>query len=255
MSEETAKPATQQQDSPLADILVNVLAPVLILSKCSKDGESFYHLGPYIAMGLALSIPLIYGIWHFAKLKKINVFSAVGLANVLLTGLITIYLYSSDDPSHRTHAPLLFGIKEAIQPLILGSLFLFTHKKKSPLFNAFIYNEGIFDHGRINKKLKENDKVEEHKHLLWTSTLLFFGSFCLSAAMNLGLAWYFLHDLDPSAENWKELYNEDVGRITGWGFLVIGVPLLVVGGFILARLIKGLKALTGLETEKILQAR
>ena len=59
MSEETAKPAAQQQDSPLADILVNVLAPVLILSKCSKDGESFYHLGPYIAMGLALSIPLI----------------------------------------------------------------------------------------------------------------------------------------------------------------------------------------------------
>ncbi len=255
MSEESAKPAAQHQDSPVADILVNVLAPVLILSKCSKEGESFYHLGPYIAMGLALSIPLIYGIWHFAKLKKINVFSAVGLANVLLTGLITIYLYSSDAPSHRTHAPLLFGIKEAIQPLILGSLFLFTHKKKSPLFNAFIYNEGIFDHGRINKSLKEKGTIEEHKRLLWTSTLLFFGSFCLSAVMNLGLAFYFLHDLDPTVENWKELYNEDVGRITGWGFLVIGVPLLVVGGFILARLIKGLKALTGLETEKILQAR
>jgi hypothetical protein len=37
----------------------------------------------------------------------------------------------------------------------------------------------------------------------------------------------------PTAENWKELYNKDVGRITGWGFLVIGVPLLVIGGFIL----------------------
>jgi hypothetical protein len=73
--------------------------------------------------------------------------------------------------------------------------------------------------------------------------------------MNLGLAYYFLNDLDPTAENWKELYNKDVGRITGWGFLVIGVPLLVIGGFILARMIKGLKALTGLETDKILQAR
>lgn len=255
MSEEKTKPAAEQQDNPLADILVNVLAPVLILSKCSKDGESFWHLGPYLAMGLALSIPLLYGIWHFTKVKKVNLFSAVGLANVLLTGVITIYLYSSDDPSRRTAAPYLFGLKEAIQPLILGSLFLFTHNKKSPLFNAFIYNDGIFDHGRINKCLKEKGTVEEHKKLLWTSTLLFFGSFCLSAVMNLGLAWYFLHDLDPSAENWKELYNEDVGRITGWGFLVIGVPLLVVGGFILARLIKGLKVLTGLETEKILQAR
>ncbi|MBC8149644.1 MAG: hypothetical protein H8E96_08205, partial [Verrucomicrobiaceae bacterium] len=75
MSEETAKPVAQQQDSPLADILVNVLAPVLILSKCSKDGESFYALGQYIEMGFALSNPIIYGIWHFVKLKKVNVFS------------------------------------------------------------------------------------------------------------------------------------------------------------------------------------
>jgi thiosulfate reductase cytochrome b subunit len=73
--------------------------------------------------------------------------------------------------------------------------------------------------------------------------------------MNLGLAFYFLGDLDPSAENWKELYNADVAKITGWGFLVIGVPLLVIGGMILSKLIKGLKELTGLETERILQAR
>ncbi|MFT6180248.1 MAG: hypothetical protein ACJA1W_002598 [Akkermansiaceae bacterium] len=152
-------------------------------------------------------------------------------------------------------APLLFGIKEAIQPLILGSLFLLTHKSATPLFNAFVYNENIFDHGRINKKVKANGKESELGNLLWSSTKLFFGSFCLSAVMNLGLAFYFLHDLDPTATDWKELYNKDVGRITGWGFLVIGVPLLVVGGFILARMIKGLKALTGLETEKILQAR
>ena len=245
----------KQQDNPLTDIIVNVLLPVLILTNCSKDGTKFWHLGPYIAMGLAIAIPLSYGIWHFAKRKKINTFSAVGVANVLLTGLITIYLFSTDDPETRRFAPLLFGIKEAIQPLILGSLFLFTHKSKSPLFNAFIYNDNIFDHKRINKVVKTNGREEDLGKLLWTSTLLFFGSFCLSAIMNLGLAYYFLHDLDAYAANWRELYNEDVGRITGWGFLVIGVPLLIVGGFILARMIKGLKALTGLETEKILQAR
>ena len=114
MSEEKTKPAAEQQDNPLADILVNVLAPVLILSKCSKDGESFWHLGPYLAMGLALSIPLLYGIWHFTKVKKVNLFSAVGLANVLLTGVITIYLYSSDDPSRRTAAPYLLDRKSVV---------------------------------------------------------------------------------------------------------------------------------------------
>ncbi len=260
MSEETTSPAPEspaakKQDNPLTDIIVNVILPVLILSHCSKDGEKLWHLGPYVAMGLAIAIPLAYGIWHFLQHKKINTFSAVGVGNVLLTGLITIYLFSTDEPETRKLAPYLFGIKEAIQPLILGSLFLFTHKSQTPLFNAFVYNEGIFDHQRINKAVKKNEKQPELGQLLWSSTLLFFGSFCLSAVMNLGLAYYFMHDLNPSAANWKELYNEDVGRITGWGFLVIGVPLLVVGGFILARMIKGLKGLTGLETEKILQAR
>ena len=70
MSETKTKSDSQQQDTPLADILVNVLAPVLILSKCSRDGESFWHLGPYLAMGLALAIPLIYGIWHFIKVRN-----------------------------------------------------------------------------------------------------------------------------------------------------------------------------------------
>ena len=254
-NEAPASEAAKKQDSPLTDIVVNVIIPVMILSHCSKEGEKLWHLGPYLAMTLAIAIPLAYGVWHFLKHKSLNTFSAVGVGNVLLTGLITIYLFSTDEPETRRHAPLLFGIKEAIQPLILGSLFLLTHRSRSPLFNAFIYNDAIFDHGRINKKVKENDQESGLATLLWTSTLLFFGSFCLSAVMNLGLAFYFLHDLDPAAANWRELYNEDVGRITGWGFLVIGVPLLVVGGFILARMIKGLKALTGLETEKILQAR
>ena len=254
-SQEAHSPAAKKQDNPLTDIIVNVILPVIILSHCSKDGEKVWHLGPYVAMALAIAIPLAYGVWHFIQHKKLNTFSAIGVLNVLLTGLITIYLFSDNDPETRKNAPLLFGIKEAVQPLILGSLFLITHRSATPLFNAFVYNDAIFDHGRINQKVNENGKKTELEKLLWSSTILFFGSFCVSAAMNLGLAYYFLNDLDPTAENWKELYNKDVGRITGWGFLVIGVPLLVIGGFILARMIKGLKALTGLETDKILQAR
>ncbi len=73
--------------------------------------------------------------------------------------------------------------------------------------------------------------------------------------MNLALAFHFLGDLDPMSADWKQLYNKDVAKITGWGFVVIGVPLLVVSGFILWYLIAGLKRLTGLETETIMQAR
>lgn len=244
-----------QQDNPLMNILLNVLAPVLILSLCSKESDSIHHIGPYYAMALALAIPIIYGIWHFVAHKKFNVFSAVGFLNVLLTGVITIYLFTADDEQTRATAPLVFGLKEAIQPLILGSLFLLTHRSKSPLFNIFVYSEALFDHPRILKAVREKNQEIPYMKLLWSSTLLFFGSFCLSAIMNLGLAFYFLGNLDPAAENWKELYNQDVARITGWGFLVIGVPLIAVSGFIIWRMLAGLKHLTGLESEEILQAR
>ena len=64
-----------------------------------------------------------------------------------------------------------------------------------------------------------------------------------------------IRDSDPLSADWRELYNSDVAKITGWGFVVIGVPIIVVGGCILWYLVTGLKRLTGLETEMILEAR
>ncbi len=249
-----ASTSAPPQDNPIANIVINVLAPVLILSYLSKEGDSPWHVGPKIAMAIALALPIGYGLWYFIKHRTMNVFSFVGFLSVLLTGAITIYLWTGGQPV-RENAALLFGVKEAVQPLILGSLFLITHKLGKPLFNVFLYNDAIFDVNRIEQAVEEKGNHADYKGLLWKSTLLFFGSFVISSVMNLLLAFYFLGDLDPLAENWRELYNKDVARITGWGFLVIGGPLLIVSGFLLWHLVSGLKRLTGLDTEMVLQAR
>lgn len=102
----------RKQDHPLADILVNVLIPTILLTQMSKNEGKVWHLGPNIAMTCALALPLAYGIWHWIKHRKINIFSAVGLLAILLTGIITIFLWSSAEA--RPHAALLFGIKEEI---------------------------------------------------------------------------------------------------------------------------------------------
>ena len=249
-----ASEAAPNQENPFADIIINVLAPVLILSYLSTEGDQLWHIGPMWAMFVALAIPIGYGIWHYYKYRQMNVFSLVGLFSVILTGAITIYLWTGG-PGVRRNAALLFGIKEAVQPLILGSLLLITHKMSNPLFNIFVYNDTIFDLTRIEAAVAEKGAETNYKGLLWKSTLLFFGSFLISSVVNLGLAFYFLGDLNPMSENWRELYNNDVAKITGWGFVVIGVPILVVGGCILWYLVTGLKRLTGLETDMILQAR
>ena len=254
----TEKKATSKaappQENPFANIIINVLAPVLVLSYLSKEGDKLYHVGPMWAMFVALAIPIGYGLWHYFKYRQMNVFSLVGLFSVVLTGVITIYLWSGG-PNVRKNAALLFGIKEAVQPLILGSLLLITHKMSKPLFNVFVYNDTIFDLSHIEATIAEKGLKADHKKLLWKATLFFFGSFLISSVLNLALAFYFLGDLDPLSSDWKELYNNDVAKITGWGFVVIGAPILVVGGCILWYLVTGLKRLTGLETDMILQAR
>ena len=258
IAEQTAAPiaskAATPQENPFADIIINVLVPVLVLSYLSKEDDELWHVGPMWAMFVALAIPIGYGVWHYFKYRRMNVFSLVGLFSVVLTGAITIYLWSGG-ASVRKNAALLFGIKEAVQPLVLGSLFLITHKMSKPLFNVFVYNDTIFDLSKIEAAIAERGTETEHKRLLWKATLLFFGSFLVSSVLNLGLAFYFLGDLDPLSADWRELYNSDVAKITGWGFVVIGVPIIVVGGCILWYLVTGLKRLTGLETEMILEAR
>jgi len=254
MAEEKQKPA-QQEENPLMNIMVNVLAPVLVLSFLSKEEGKFYHIGPIWAMIVALALPIGYFIYHFITYKKANIFSVVGFVSVLLTGLITLYIWSDDSPAHREKAALYFGLKEAIQPLILGSLFLITHRSKSPLFNTFIYNDGLFEVKKIESIVSKTAQQPAYKNLLWTSTLLFFGSFLLSSGLNLWLSFAILGDLEPTAADWKQLYNTDVAKITGWGYLVIGAPLLVVGAFIIFRLIGGLKKLTSLDLEQLIRAK
>lgn len=248
MAETKKKP-----DNSLLDIVVNVILPVMILSWMSKEDGEFWHLGPVKAMSIALVLPLAFGIWHFIKHKSLNLFSCLGLFAILLTGLITIYLFYNE--AARPNVGIIFGIKEAVQPLLIGILFIVTHKMASPLLKTFLYNDGIFDIKRIEKSVKEKSTDEGYQALLWKCTLIMFGSFCLSAVANMALSLYFFQDLLPTAENWKVEYNKIVGKITGYGFAVIGAPFIFVMFFILYFMIKNLKKITGLETDEILLGR
>lgn len=246
-----------KEESPLANIIINVLLPVIILTHMSKErigfgeDDKFWHVGPLNALFIAIAIPLVYGIYHFIKTKEFNLFSGIGVLSVLLTGGVTLYLWN-EDGSVKPDAALWFGLKEAIQPLILGGVVLASHWTKSPLFREFIYNDGIFDVPRVEKKVEELGKMDAYKQVVFRNTLIFCGSFLISAILNMFLAQHFLGALDFTAENARELYNQGVAKITGWGFVVIGLPLFVLAAFIIFRHAKDLQKLTGLEKEEVL---
>jgi hypothetical protein len=251
------------QEHPLANILINVLIPVLVLSFLSKDPAiqdklnkpvHFWHIGPLYAMIVALVLPLGYGIRHFVITRKPNFFSGLGLASIVLTGGLTLYLWNADG-SVKHNAGLLLGLKEASIPLVLGIAILTSAKSKSPLLNVFLYNDNLFDIPKIETKIKELGNLEAYQSLLAQSTRLFSASFFLSSLMNLGLALWFFQKFDHTAIDALETYNALVGKLTGWGFAVIGLPILVFLFLILRRLLKGLNGLTGLTDEELMLPR
>jgi hypothetical protein len=256
--------AKTHQEHPLANILINVLIPVLVLSYLSKDPElqeklgkeaKAWHIGPVKAMLVAVALPLGYGLWHFIKTRKANFFSGLGLFSVALTGGLTLYLWNPEDGTVKEHAGVLFGLKEAAIPLVLGFAVFFSRRTPTPLLNVFLYNDSLFDIPKIERLVGEHDRQAEYDRLLGQANGLFAGSFFLSSAMNLVMAVWFFRGFDRSAADALETYNGIIGKLTGWGFAIIGLPLLVIMFFILKRLMGGLKSLTGLKEDEILLPR
>jgi hypothetical protein len=251
------------QDHPLANILINVIVPVLVLSYLSKDpvlqahlGKIArpWHIGPIKAVILALILPLGYGIWHYLKTRKGNLFSALGLVSVLLSGGLTLYLWNQNG-TVKPNAGILFGIKEALIPLILGIAILSSQRTASPLIRVFLYNDTLFDIPKIESRVAELAAQKSYDRLLSGATRLFAASFFLSALLNLGLAQWFFRGFDAAAVDALEKYNEIIARVIGWAFAVIGVPIIVFLYFTLRRLLKGLESLTGLSEDELMLPR
>jgi hypothetical protein len=251
------------QEHPLANVLLNVLIPVLALSYLSKDPEfqraigktvQPWHIGPVKALIVALAFPIAYGIRHFIKTRQANFFSGLGLISVLLTGGLTIFLWNKDG-SIKPNADVLFGLKEASIPFILGVAVIGSHFTSNPLFRAFLYSDTMFDINRIEKEVDAKNARVEYGKIIFQATLLFAASFFISTLLNFGLALHFLGDLDHTAVNAREQYNEQVAKLTGWGFAVIGLPILVFLFITLRRMITRLSRLTGLKEEEIMLPR
>lgn len=253
------KKQSPAQEHPLANILINVLIPVLALSYLSKDPTMQdvakpWHIGPLKALFVALIFPIGYGVWFFAKTRKMNFFSSLGFFSVLLTGGLTLFLWNKDG-TIKEHAAVLFGLKEASIPFVLGIAIIASHWSKTPLLRTFLYNDTIFDIPKIEKKVGELGREADYSKVLLNATILFAMSFFLSTIMNFGLSLWFLGDLNHAAADAREIYNEKVAKITGWGFLVIGIPIMAFLFITLKKLLAGLRGITGLSDEDLMMPR
>lgn len=225
--------ASAKRESPLLNLLLNIAAPALILSRLSGPE----HLGPVGALIVGLAFPLCYGVYDFFSRGKFNFFSALGIISTALTGGFSLMKLDIE----------WLAIKEAAIPLVLGLFVLGSVLRGKPIIKSFLYKPELVRVDAIEARLAERDSASAFDGILRTTTLILAGSFFLSSILNYGLAKYILHS-PPGTE----AFNQELGRMTALSYPVIALPSMVVSVAALWYMVKGITRLTGMKFEEIL---
>ncbi|MBM3934431.1 MAG: MFS transporter [SAR202 cluster bacterium] len=222
------------KSNPLLDLGLNVIIPVIILTKFSGEDR----LGPVMGLVVALAFPVGYGIFDFARRRSINFMSALGFASVLLTGGIGLLKLDAQ----------WIAVKEASIPLVAGIAVLVSMKTKSPLVKAVLNK--MMDSPAVYAALSARNNVAAFERKMAAATYMIAGSFLLSAGLNFALARLIVKS--PSG---TVAFNEEIGRMTAFSFPVIAVPSIIVLTATVVYLINTTAKLSGLEPSKILKQK
>jgi len=228
--EEAAPP---KEENIFLNLVLNIVLPSIILGKLSKEE----YLGPLLALIVAISLPIGYGIYDFAKRRNFNFFSLLGFISVLLTGGLGLMKAS----------PQQFAIKEAVIPLLFASAILLSHLKKKPFIESMLLNPQLLNLKKLNAALDVRNSHGAFHKLMFQCSLFLAATLCGSSIANYFLAMKILRGTEGGSEE----YMAGIGKITWMGYLMIGIPMMIAMGGIFYFLLKGLKRVTGLDTDEL----
>ena len=192
----------------LIDLVFSIIIPTLILKKMSGADM----LGPTWALVLALSFPALAGIWGFIKKGKITFIPALGFVSILLTGSIGVLKLPKE----------YIAIKEALVPSVIGIIVIASALLKKPLVRPFVMNPVIMNTEKIEGALKDQGTQSDFDQSLVNATWIIAASFVFSAVAN-----YFLAKWIVVSESGTDAFNSELGTITVYGYLMIGLPATV----------------------------
>lgn len=225
---------SQSRPHPLADLLMTLVVPSMVLEWLSKPDR----LGPVWALVVASALPIGFGVWCWRQKKGVNFFSVFGLIAVILTGGLGILNLDAK----------WFAAKEALFPVILGLAFPLSHRFGTPLIKELLLNPQVINHAALSRALDTDPKRRAYEGLLMRASWGMLGATFLSAGANYTLALHLLEGKQPGSEP----YVQAIGKLNWMGFIVIGIPLLVITVALLIWFLKRLGALTGLERDDLM---
>jgi hypothetical protein len=226
---EQNKPA---KPSMLANLIFNIIIPTLVLMKLSSED----YLGPVYSIVVALSFPIGYGIRDYLQTRKTNLFSALGVFSVVMTGGMTLLQLD----------PEFIAIKEAAIPAIFGIATLLSTRTKYPLVRTFLFNKQILQIDRVKVALQAHNSESHFERKLSNASVMVAGSFFLSSVLNYVLAKVIL-----VSEPGTVAFTEELGKMTALSFPVIALPSTLVLMAVLFYLLHHIQKLTDLKPEDI----
>lgn len=223
---------SKRNQNQLLNLLINIIIPVIILTRLSGDE----WLGQKLGLVVALCFPLFYGFFELYKEKKYNIFSIIGVISILLTGGIGLLQLDNR----------WLAIKEAGVPLIIGVAVLVSQYTKWPLMKILL--EPVINHDKVNVALEEKNTKDLYERRFTIATRIVAVSFFLSSVLNYLLAKLIVVSPPGTVE-----YNAELGRMTALSYPVIALPSLILFVSSALYLVIGIEKITSLKLEDIVK--
>ncbi len=220
--------------NPLIELLITLIIPSLILMKLSGPED----LGVVNALLLALAFPLFWGARDFFARRKLNLFAALGLVSILLTGGIGLLQLDTQ----------WLAIKEAAIPGLIGLAVAVSAHTRHPLVRVLLFSPALMNVERIQESLAQRGNQAAFDTRLKAATWMLSGSFFFSAAMNYLLATWIV--TSPAG---TPAFNEELGRLTLLSYPIIALPSMLIMLAVLFYLTRTIRELAGLKLAEALK--
>lgn len=229
-----ATKADVTKPNTLIELLVTLIIPSLILMKLSGPED----LGVVNALLLALALPLVWGVRDLITRRKLNLFAALGLVSVVLTGGIGLLQLDTQ----------WLAIKEAAIPGLIGLVVAGSAHTRYPLVRVLLFSPALMNVERIQQSLSQCGNQAAFETRLRAATWMLGGSFFFSSAMN-----YFLATWIVTSPAGTAAFNEELGRLTLLSYPMIALPSMLIMMAVLYYLTRTIRELAGLKLAEALK--
>ena len=219
--------------NPLLETLIAIVIPSIVLMKWSGPQD----LGAVNALLLALAFPLAWGVLDLAWRRKLNLFAALGLVSILLTGGIGLLQLDTQ----------WLAIKEAAIPGLISLAVVVSAHTRYPLVRVLLFSPALMNVERIQQSLGQRGNGDAFDARLKAATWMLSGSFFFSAVMNYLLATWIVES--PAGTT---AFNEELGRLTLLSYPMIALPSMLIMMAVLYYLARSIRELAGLTLTDVL---